>query len=84
MPWAIAGGAAAAASLLNPLGINLYRFTLNASQLTVNRQFVHEWMPPDFRMDNAPKLIAARGGDVWRDLHNTRQSLEAALKMQPS
>jgi len=41
-------------------------------------------MPPDFRMDNAPKLIAARGGDVWRDLHNTRQSLEAALKMQPS
>ena len=37
-------------------------------------------LPPDFRMDNAPKLIAARG-DVWRDLHITRQSLEAALKM---
>ena len=36
--------------------------------------------PPNFRMDNAPKLMAARG-DVWRDLHTTRQSVEAALKM---
>jgi bifunctional non-homologous end joining protein LigD len=40
-------------------------------------------LPPDFRMDNVPKLMAARG-DVWRDLHNTRQSLEAALKMSPA
>jgi DNA primase len=37
-------------------------------------------LPPDFRMDNVPKLMAARG-DVWRDLHITRQSLEVALKM---
>jgi bifunctional non-homologous end joining protein LigD len=37
-------------------------------------------LPPDFRMDNVPKLMPARG-DVWRDLHNTQQSLEAALKM---
>jgi bifunctional non-homologous end joining protein LigD len=36
--------------------------------------------PPDFRMDNAPKLMAARG-DVWRELQTTRQSVEAALKM---
>ena len=36
--------------------------------------------PPDFRMDNVPKLMAARG-DVWRDLLTTRQSLEAALNM---
>jgi bifunctional non-homologous end joining protein LigD len=36
--------------------------------------------PPDFRMDNVPKLMAARG-DVWRELHTTRQSVEAALKM---
>ena len=34
----------------------------------------------DFRLDNVPRLIAARG-DAWRDLHNTRQSLEAALQM---
>jgi bifunctional non-homologous end joining protein LigD len=40
-------------------------------------------LPPDFRMDNVPKAMAARG-DVWRDLHNTRQSLEAALKMSPA
>jgi bifunctional non-homologous end joining protein LigD len=37
-------------------------------------------LPPDFRMDNVPKVMANRG-DVWRDLHNTRQSVEAALKM---
>ncbi len=40
-------------------------------------------LPPDFRMANVPKLMAARG-DVWRDLHNTRQSLESALKMSPA
>src|SRR5271165_785048 len=37
-------------------------------------------LPPDFRIDNVPKLMDARG-DAWRDLHNTRQSVEAALKM---
>jgi bifunctional non-homologous end joining protein LigD len=36
--------------------------------------------PPDFRMENVPKLMAARG-DVWRDLLATRQSLEAALNI---
>lgn len=39
-------------------------------------------LPPDFRMDNVPKLMAAHG-DAWRDLHATRQSVEAALKMSP-
>jgi bifunctional non-homologous end joining protein LigD len=37
-------------------------------------------LPPDFRIDNVPKLMDARG-DAWRDLQNTRQSVEAALKM---
>lgn len=37
-------------------------------------------LPPDFRIDNVPKLMSARG-DPWRDLHSTRQSVEAALKM---
>ena len=37
-------------------------------------------LPPDFRMDNTPRLMAAHG-DAWRELHTTRQSLEAALKM---
>ena len=37
-------------------------------------------LPTDFRMDNVPKLMATRG-DAWRDLHNMRQSVEAALKM---
>jgi bifunctional non-homologous end joining protein LigD len=39
-----------------------------------------EVLPPEFRVDNAPKLMPARG-DAWRDLHTTRQSVEAALKM---
>jgi len=37
-------------------------------------------LPPDFRIDNMPRLMDARG-DVWRDLHHTPQSVEAALKM---
>jgi bifunctional non-homologous end joining protein LigD len=37
-------------------------------------------LPTDFRMDNVPKVMATRG-DAWRDLHNMRQSVEAALKM---
>jgi bifunctional non-homologous end joining protein LigD len=40
-------------------------------------------LPPDFRMDNVPKLMPTRG-DAWRDMHNTQQSLEAALKMSAS
>lgn len=48
--WLATGSAAVAASLLNPLGPNLYRFTLGASQLSVNRQLVYEWQPPDFRL----------------------------------
>jgi len=39
-----------------------------------------EVLPPDFRIDNVPKLMDARA-DAWRDLHNTRQSVEAALRM---
>ena len=37
-------------------------------------------LPTDFRLDNVPRLMTARD-DAWRDLHNTRQSLEAALQM---
>ena len=40
-------------------------------------------LPPDFRSDNVPQLMPARG-DAWRELHNTQQSLEAALKMSAS
>ena len=40
-------------------------------------------LPPDFRIDNVPKLMSTRG-DAWRDLHTTRQSVEAALKMSES
>jgi bifunctional non-homologous end joining protein LigD len=37
-------------------------------------------LPADFRMDNAPKLMATHG-DAWRELHTTRQSLEALFKV---
>jgi hypothetical protein len=58
VPWAATAMVAAAASLVNPLGIGLYRFTLAASQLAVNRQLVHEWKPPDFRdLSFAPILV---------------------------
>jgi len=57
-PWALTGAAAVAASLINPLGVGLYRFTLGASQLSVNRQLVHEWKPPDFSdLSFAPILL---------------------------
>ncbi|HLG70968.1 MAG TPA: hypothetical protein VK009_11150 [Chloroflexota bacterium] len=58
IPWALTGLGAAVASVVNPLGINLYRFTLAASQLSVNRRLVNEWRPPDFRSaEFAPILV---------------------------
>ncbi|MBV9119285.1 MAG: hypothetical protein JOZ39_01145 [Chloroflexi bacterium] len=48
VPYLATAAAAITASLANPLGIGLLRFTLEASRLTFNRQHVAAWMPVDF------------------------------------
>ncbi len=60
-PWLATFGACAATSLLNPLGMGLYRFTLGASQLSFNRQFIFEWQPPDFRLATFAPVLATLG-----------------------
>ena len=45
---ALASVALTGLTLLNPAGFNLLRFTVTASRLPFNRDFVAEWMPPNF------------------------------------
>ncbi|HEU0169301.1 MAG TPA: hypothetical protein VFS62_16100, partial [Chloroflexota bacterium] len=47
LPWAILLAGLMTASLLNPLGPGLWHFTVVASQLTFNREFVGEWKALD-------------------------------------
>ncbi|MDE3075627.1 MAG: hypothetical protein KGJ86_09365, partial [Chloroflexota bacterium] len=47
-----------AASLANPLGIGLLRFTLGASRLQFNRLFIGEWRAPDLQSAGSVPLMA--------------------------
>ncbi len=49
LPWSGLLAGLAAASAVNPLGLDLLRFTLFASRLSFNRQFIAEWEAPNFR-----------------------------------
>ncbi|SRR5579884_63269 len=45
--WAGLGAALVSATLVNPMGLGLLRFTLGASHMSYNRDHNGEWVPPD-------------------------------------
>ncbi len=57
--WASAGAALCLVTLLNPLGIGLIGFTLDASRLTFNREVVEAWQAPDFHQPGMIPFLAS-------------------------
>lgn len=57
-PWATLFACLTLATLANPLGVGLFHFTLFASRLQFNREFLAEWRAPDFSdLTLAPVLL---------------------------
>jgi hypothetical protein len=55
--WAALCAGLLAVTLLNPIGFDLLKFTVGASRLTFNREFVQAWMAPNFHQPGSLPLL---------------------------
>ncbi len=55
--WAALCAGLLTVTLLNPIGFDLLKFTVGASRLTFNREFVQAWMAPNFHQPGSLPLL---------------------------